>query len=264
VADASIDVLLAEGEAVPLEGWDLSRLGDRMSIAPLPWDFAEIVVRHARAAPDLLDLDTGGGEWLASLAHRPLRTVATEGWPPNVEVADRRLSPLEVALVRTEPAPDNVDQTQRGAAGLLPFQDASFALVTSRHASFVASEVARVLRPNGVFLTEQVGGDYGDFYAALGLPPPPVPPRRWDLDLAEEQLTDERLRVVESEQANELISFADVGALAWYLRLIPWTIPDFSVETYRTQLQRLHEHIASEGPMTVRLPAFWLKAFKPG
>jgi SAM-dependent methyltransferase len=263
VADASPDALLAEAEALPVDGWDLTRLGDRVSVAPLPWDFAEIAVQEEREAPDLLDLNTGGGEWLASLAHRPPRTVATEGWPPNVEVARRRLSPLGVAVVRTEPAPDNVDQTRHDTGGALPFPDASFSLVTSRHGSFVAGEVARVLRPNGVFLTQQVGGDYCDFYEALELERPTAPPRRWDVHLAEEQLTEAGLRVVESDEASESIAFADVGALAWYLRLIPWTIPGFSIETYRTRLERLHARIADEGPLTMRLPAFWLKALKP-
>lgn len=264
MADASLDALLAEAEALPLEGWDLSRLGDRITVAPLPWDFAEIVVRHAREAPDLLDLDAGGGEWLSSLAHRPPRTVATEGWPPNVDVARRRLSSIGVTVVQTDPAPDNVDQPADGSRGRLPFPDASFALVTSRHGSFAASEVARVLRPNGVFLTQQVGGDYGDFHQALELARPPAPPRRWDVGLAGEQLTEAGLRMVESGEATEIISFADVGALAWYLRLIPWTIPDFSLETFRPQLERLHARIDREGPLAARLPAFWLKAVKPG
>jgi SAM-dependent methyltransferase len=263
VADASLDRLLAEAKALPLDGWDLSRLGDRISVAPLPWDFAEIVARHARVAAELLDLDTGGGEWLASLAQRPSRTVATESWPPNVDVARTRLAANGVTLVQTKPAPDNVDQPQEGAGGKLPFPDRSFALVTSRHGSFVASEVARVLRPNGVFLTQQVGGDYGDFHEALGLARPPAPPRRWDHDLADEQLTHVSLRVVESDAATEVTTFADVGALAWYLRLTPWTIPDFAIEAYRPQLERLHLRIAREGPLRVSLPAFWLRARKP-
>jgi SAM-dependent methyltransferase len=170
---------LKEEDMLPVEGWDLGALGDRISIAPPPWDFDQTVVRHARAAPDLLDIGTGGGEWLASLAHRPPRTVATEGWPPNVDVAGRRLRPLGITVVACEPAPDNVDQVPDEPRGRLPFPSGSFALVTSRHESFVASEIARVLVRDGVFLTQHVGGDYGDFYEALELPRPPVPQRRW-------------------------------------------------------------------------------------
>lgn len=261
VARTSFDVLLTEADALPVGGWDLSALGDRISIGPLPWDFDATVTQHARAAPDLLDIGTGGGEWFASLAHRPARTVATEGWPPNVDVAGRRLRPLGITVVATEPAPDNVDQDE--SCGRLPFPSDSFALVTSRHESFVASEIARVLVSGGRFLTQQVGGEHGDFYEALELSRPPVRQRRWTVRLAEEQLASAGLRVVDSGGATQVTSFADVGAFAWYLKLIPWTVENFSVETHRPQLERLHERIAADGPLNVRLPAFWLKAVKP-
>ncbi|MDQ3823081.1 MAG: class I SAM-dependent methyltransferase, partial [Actinomycetota bacterium] len=78
--EAELRRLLAEAEARPLGGWDFGWLGDRMRSGELPWDFTAIVVERARRSPDLLDLGTGGGEWLASLPHRPPRTVATEGW----------------------------------------------------------------------------------------------------------------------------------------------------------------------------------------
>lgn len=247
---------------LPAQGWDLGALGDRISIAPLPWDFDQTVLRDARAAPDLLDIGTGGGEWLASLAYRPPRTVATEGWPPNVDVAGRRLRPLGITLVACQPAPDNVSQLPDEPRGRLPFPSGSFALVTSRHESFVASEIARVLVPDGIFLTQQVGGDYGDFYEALELTRPPAPQRRWGLRFAGEQLASAGLRIVDSGEGTEVTSFADVGALAWYLKLIPWTIDNFSTATYRQQLERLHERIATDGPLSIRLPAFWLKAVK--
>ncbi|MEX0875333.1 MAG: hypothetical protein WD646_02505 [Actinomycetota bacterium] len=39
----------------------------------------------------------------------------------------------------------------------LPFRDSSLDLVIDRHEAFRATEVARVLRPGGTFLTQQVG-----------------------------------------------------------------------------------------------------------
>jgi hypothetical protein len=42
----------------------------------------------------------------------------------------------------------------------------------------------------------------------------------------------------------------------------PHAVENFSVETHRPQLERLHERIATEGPVTAELPAFWLKAVK--
>ena len=242
--------MTASSSEPPAEGWDLSALGDRICIEPPTWDFDGIVAAHARGSADLLDIDTGGGEWLAALPERPARTVATESWPPNVPIAEARLRRLGVTVVAAASAPDNVEQVE-GDSHRLPFPADSFSLVTARHTSFVAAEVARVLRRGGTFLTQQVGGDYGDFYDALGLPRPRIT-RRWTLALASQQLAGCGLDVVDGAEGTETTRFADVGALEWYLRLIPWTVDQFSAADL--------EHAAAKMPLCVRLPAFWLKA----
>jgi hypothetical protein len=35
----------------------------------------------------------------------------------------------------------------------------------------------------------------------------------------------------------ETIRFDDVGALAWYLRMVPWAVPGFDVTTHRQALE---------------------------
>ena len=260
--DRELRRLLTEAEARPVVGWDFSRLGPRLTSTPPPWSYDEIVLRHARESPDLLDMGTGGGEWLAALASRPRRTVATEGWEPNVNVAGDRLRPLGITVVRADPAPDNVDQDPEETRGLLPFPSRSFQLVVNRHEAFVAAEVARVLVPGGVFVTQQVGVGRG-FHALLGIAAPPTPARTWNLRLATEQVTRARLRVVDGDEADEVVSFADVGALVWYLRAIPWTIPGFRPREHLGTLEALHRRAREEGPLSVRMPAFWLEAKKP-
>lgn len=89
-----IDALIEEADQRSFVGCDVSYHG-RISTIP-PWDFAAIVDAHSRASPDLLDLGTGGGEWLSRLPYRPTRTVVTEGWVPNVSVARTRLEPLGI------------------------------------------------------------------------------------------------------------------------------------------------------------------------
>ena len=254
---AELDELLAEVEARPVSGWDFSWLGARVVHEPLPWDFEEIVFRRARRSSDLLDMGTGGGERLARMPYRPPRTVATEAWEPNIDVAGRRLRPLGVTVVRDEGAPDNVDQRPDEERGRLPFPSESFELVTNRHEAFVAREVARILVPRGTFVTQQVRGDYGDFHDALGLPRPRA--SRWTLDLARAQVVAAGLEVVAGGEAHETTEFADVGAFAWYLKAIPWIVAGFSTSAQRPALERLHERM----PLRVRQPAFWLQATKP-
>jgi SAM-dependent methyltransferase len=193
------------------------------------WSFDDIVVQHARESPDLLDMGTGGGEWLSKLAFRPRRTVATEAWPPNVDVARGRLAPLGIDVVAVEPAPDNIEQERDERRGHLPFSSESFSLVVNRHESFAAAEVARVLRPAGAFLTQQVGGDYGEFYDALGLPRSDTG-RLWDRELATGQLEAAGLDDVDGADGSESVCFRDVGAFAWYLQAIPWVVEGFRID----------------------------------
>jgi SAM-dependent methyltransferase len=251
-----VAALLDEAESHPIVGWDFSWLEERISTAALPWDYERRLLDHARGSPDLLDMGTGGGERLARLPHRPPRTVATESWPPNVETASARLRPLGITVVATEAAPDNVDQEPEEQRGRLPFPSASFSLIANRHESFVASEVARVLAPGGIFVTQQMGGDYGEFYDALELPRPPA--RAFDLARARAQVEDAGLRVLDCDEAAAVTTFRDVGAFAWYLKAIPWVVEGFSVTGYEERLRRLHG-----SPITIRQPAFWLEAVKP-
>jgi SAM-dependent methyltransferase len=258
----SCSELLAEAVSRPLSGWDFSWLGDRLRTDPLPWDFGTIVSLLAADSPDLLDLGTGGGEFLASLALRAPRTVATEAWPPNVEVARRALAPLGVEVIQVEPALDNVDQEPGEQRGRLPFAPASFSLVTSRHEAYLAAEVARVLSPGGVFATQQLGGDYRDAHEALGLPPPPR--RVFDLAFARAQLARAGLEVRDAGEGVTATAFADVGAFAWWLKAAPWVVPGFSIPAHVERLERAHKRIGREGPLVVRDHVFWLQAARPG
>jgi SAM-dependent methyltransferase len=255
-----LDALLAEAETHPVEGWDFSWLGDRAVSHPPPWDFEALVERRAADAPDLLDLGTGGGEWLAALSRRPARTVATEAWPPNVEVARRRLRPLGVEVVAVETAPDNCDQPLGLEVPALPFGAGSFSLVVSRHESYLAAEVARVLRPGGLFLTQQMGGDSSGYRAALGLEP--IEQRTFEVELAREQLESAGLRVLSAEAGTGATTFADAGAFAYWLRAIPWLVEGFSIAAFRTELAALEERLRAEVPLTIEEPAFLIEAAK--
>lgn len=261
--DVEFEQLIAEAEAQPFSGWDFSWLGSRMVTSALPWDYDSLALSRGRACPDLLDLGTGGGEWLAALPYRPPRTVATESWEPNVEVARARLGPLGVTVVRVEAAPDNAEQEPHEERGRLPFPADSFHLVACRHEAFVANEIARVLVAGGLFVTQQVGGNYDDFYRLLGLPLPPRPAQEWNLSHAIGQVEAAGLEIAASGEGERATTFADVGAFVWYLKAVPWTVPGFTARKHLARLADLHALIARDGPVTVRLPAFYLEATKP-
>lgn len=256
--ETDFDSLMEEAMRRPFVGWDVSYDG-RIKTVP-PWDFDAIVDRAARVSPDLLDLGTGGGEWLAARPNLPPRTVATEGWPPNVPVARARLAPLGIDVVAVDGAPDNIDQNVSSRDGALPFADGAFHLVVSRHESYLPGEIRRVLASTGFFLTQQVAsGAAADFYRLLDEVVPSVQ-AIWNLAFAVRQARDAGLAVEEQGEGFETMVFADVGALAWYLVNLPFVYPDFSIAGARDALHRLHEENRSGRPLEVRQPLFWFRA----
>jgi len=245
-----------------MEGWDFSHLRERAPITQqLPWSYPALVTDAAGGAVRMLDMGTGGGEFLLGLRTRAEFTVANEAWPANVPVAAANLRGAGVPVVQDEGAPDNMDQARDPVHGRLPYRDAAFDLVVNRHESFVAAEVRRVLRPGGRFITQQVDFHwYDDLYAALEMDPPGEE-ATW-LPSAASQVEVAGMQVTQARQGEEHQSFRDVGAFLWYLRAVSWAVPDFDVNRCDAALRRLHEQMQSE-PLVVREARFLLSAARP-
>jgi hypothetical protein len=45
------------------------------------------------------------------------------------------------------------------------------------------------------------------------------------------------LTVEDAETGREVVRFADVGVLAWYLRMVPWAVPGFDMTRHRSALE---------------------------
>jgi SAM-dependent methyltransferase len=261
----TFDEMVAEAAAAPFSGWDFGWLSGRWSAGSLlPWSYADTVAAHAATATTMLDMGTGGGEWLAELEPRPPWTVATESWPPNVPVAASRLAPLAIPVVHSDGAADNMSDeassSEPGRAGRLPFRDGAFDLVVNRHESFRADEVYRVLADGGSFVTQQV--DYhsdDDLYRLLGLQPPDQP-GSW-LSLAASQLSSAGLVVRTAAAAASSTCFHDVGAVVYYLRVVGWAIPEYSLEAFSPQLRAAAQD-ASMWPLPVTERRFLVVAGK--
>ncbi|CAN5579562.1 class I SAM-dependent methyltransferase [soil metagenome] len=247
--------LLREAGAAGLRGWDFGWIADRVRTVEPPWDFgamSEALLGDGQVRVGL-DMETGGGERLARLRWWAPLMVATEAWLPNVPVAAERLAPCGVRVVLDEGAVDNVEQADGRSTGRLPFRTGAFDVVINRHGAFVAAEVARVLRPGGTFLTQQEDSASARFHHLLGLEPPTAPV--FDLDLATAQVTAAGLVVEETDRGQVLSTFADIGALAWYLRMVPWCVPGFTIGAHEAALAQLH---GSE--IRVASDRFWLRA----
>jgi len=253
--------LISEAERQPFSGWDFSYLRGRMREGGLDWDYADLVRRRLSAVDAVLDMGTGGGELLSTLAPLPPRTVATEGYPPNVEIARGRLARLGVEVVAIEGAPDNVHIAPGEGVGSLPFPDQSFPLVINRHESYYPAEVYRILRRGGSFITQQVGGEHnGELNRLLGVAPGYDP--RWNLEFAVRQLEEAGLQIINRREAHPETVFLDIGAVVYYLKAVPWQVPDFTVERYRERLAEVHERMGREGGLRIRGHFFYLEAVR--
>jgi hypothetical protein len=261
----SFDDLVAEAAAAPFTGWDFSWMTARSKEEPLPWRYEAEVAARAAAATTMLDMGTGGGEQLARIDPRAPRTVATESWPPNVPVAASLLRPLGIPVVHSDGAPDNMSEEGIAARpegpGHLPFRDGAFDLVINRHESFRGDELARVMATGGTFITQQVDmHSYDDLYRLLGLEPPEQPDS-W-LPLAVSQLTSAGLIVTTAAAGVETTYFDHIGAVVYYLKVVDWGIPEYSLDAFLPQLRAAWQD-ESAWPRPVRQRRFLVVAEKP-
>ncbi|HEX9037997.1 MAG TPA: methyltransferase domain-containing protein [Ktedonobacterales bacterium] len=237
----------------PFSGWDFSWVTDteRMSSAPLPWSYGSVVLPYLWRAQAMADLGTGGGEILASLQPLPARTLATEGYAPNLAIARQRLEPLGAHVY-------GIDETET-----LPFADSSLDLIIDRHESYHPEEVYRALRPGGHFITQQVDGASQKAASDWIGAPFEVSWADWSLEIAARGLERSGFTILSRREAVAPTRFYDIGALVYYLKAIPWQIPDFTVARYRGALQRLHARIQADGYLEYQSARFLLAARKP-
>ncbi len=231
-------------------GWDFTLLSGRMLEDDPPWDYKALVLEHLEGVTSLLDMGTGGGEFLASLPALPPETHATESYPPNQVIGRSRLESLGVQVhLTTEGAP-------------LPFTSRFFDRVINRHESYSPAEVYRLLKPGGVFITQQVGGlDNLEINQALE-DCVSFPFTGWSLYGAATDLEDAGFTVERADSAALKTQFTDIGALVYYLKAVPWQVEGFSVERYQEQLIRLHNFIESRGAFVTTAHRFLIVARK--
>jgi SAM-dependent methyltransferase len=252
----SADEMITEALSAPLSGWDFSWLEGRAMESHPPWGYATLVQDAMEGARRVLDIDTGGGEFLSRIAPLPSFVVATEGYVPNVAVAGERLMPIGIPIVQSVSAPDNVDQqglTPFGTGSVLPFQDEVFDLVVDRHSSYWASEVWRVLDEGGRFLTQQWSdvGTRGSVWEEL-FGRDRDDDGSFDLPFATAQLQHAGFTVERAVEADTPLTFRDLGAVVYYLRIVPWAVDGFDPVDDREALEHIHERIRRDGALTIR------------
>lgn len=225
-----------EEKVAHIHGWDFSHIHGRYEEEyDLPWDYEAIVKEYLSENLNILDYDTGGGEFLLSLNHPYHKTSATEGFKPNVELCKETLLPLGI----------NFKECNNPAA--IPFEDETFDLIINRHGSFDANEIYRLLRKGGVFITQQVGGDNDRELVEMVLPKAKKPFPHLNLKVQRKVFEDAGFSIIQAKEAYGTIKFYDVGAFVWFARIIEWEFPKFSVDSCFKKLLRMQKIIKEKG-----------------
>ncbi|WP_165289365.1 class I SAM-dependent methyltransferase [Streptomyces fodineus] len=255
----SFEDLVAEGAAVPTEGWDFSWFEGRASEQRPSWGYAAQAAERLAGAGAVLDIQTGGGEVLdfalgRAEPARPVLAAATEGWPANVAKATALLRPRGVVVVA---APDDAP---------LPFADETFDLVLSRHpVRPYWKEIARVLRPGGTYFAQHVGPASVFELVEHFLGPLPEEVRRGrdpERERADAEAAGLEVAGLRAERLR--MEFRDIAAVVHFLRKVVWMVPGFTVAAYEPQLRALHDRIEREGPFVAHSTRHLFDVRKPG
>ncbi len=226
----------AEEKIAHIHGWDFSHIHGRYEEEDdLPWDYKKIIDEKLSSDMKLLDFDTGGGEFLRSLNHPYKNTAATEGFPPNVELCKKELLPLGIDFKACDDASN------------IPFVDSSFDMIINRHGDFDPKETARLLKKNGLFITEQVGAENDRDLVKRVLPDVPTPFPDLTLSIQKKKFKEAGLKIIRAEEAFRPIRFYDVGAFVWFAHIIEWEFPGFSVDKCFDKLLKMQEEIDLKG-----------------
>ena len=194
-------------------GWDFSRMSVIEDVGR--WRYEDVVRDESNPRDAVLDIGTGGGEVFA-------RLVTSMGWATTVAIdhqssmavlAHRRLTSSDVLVA------DAIS---------LPFVDGTVDVVLNRHAQVWPGEVARVLRPGGRFVLQQVGRrNAQEIFDAFGwgsnwdqFMNDRIPPRECS-EIAQE-FVDLGLRVVRLDEYTAPYVFVDLDSLVFFLKAAPF------------------------------------------
>ena len=241
-----------EEEKAKIIGWDFSYLEGRFHSDEdaLPWNYTNVIKLYKLNNHRILDIDTGGGEFLLSLGHPYQLTSATEGYPPNVELCQKKLGSL------------GIDFHEMSDYSKMPFADSSFDLVIDRHGSYDANEIYRILKPNGLFITQQVGEDNDRELVDMLLLDSPKAFAGHNLKSQTELFEKSGFKILEQGEAFRPIAFYDTAALVWFAKIIEWEFVDFSVDRCFEKLLDVEKKIAQKGSVCGRIHRFYFVAKK--
>ena len=237
-------------ENAAFAGWDFSHLCGRWESPALPWNYLSIVKSYLKDSYRLLDMGTGGGEFLLTIGHANENTYVTEAYEPNYKLCEQVLAPLGITVART------YDDDK------LPFDENFFDIIINRHESFDLTEIDRVLRHGGYFITQQVGNmNSHNLMQKLNNNYIFHNPEH-DVQSYVATLTNLGFEILAMDDIQYPAKFYDVGALVYYAKAIPWEFPGFTVKTHISKLIDCQLEVEEKGYLQCNEHRFYIVAKK--
>ncbi|MEM7117625.1 MAG: class I SAM-dependent methyltransferase, partial [Chloroflexota bacterium] len=209
----------------------------RAERTPHPWDYIDVVCKYLKPTDRVLDVGTGGGEVFLSLAPYFAEGVGVDQNPMMIKTAERN------KLARSI---DNVSLRQMEAADL-QFEAASFDVVLAKHLHVYVSEMLRVLRPGGYFITQLVGKRTSlNMLDAFGWTPDSFGPDWWQTaaGLAEE-FRAHNCHIMAQAEFDVPYWFQDVESLLFFIMAVPW--PErIELDKHWQNINHILEHSQTE------------------
>ncbi|GAH31592.1 unnamed protein product, partial [marine sediment metagenome] len=173
----------------------------------------------------------------------------------NIRIAKKKLESLGVTVIELE------EEKEPPFNSNLPFEDGHFDLIINRHEGYYPKELRRILKVNGIFMTQQVGS-ISVLNLLQFLNQKTMSVANWNLKSAINELESYNFRIIASGEDVAFIRFYDIGAIVYYLKAIPWLIEGFNVKSYKEKLWDIHLKIAKEGYFDVLYHCFYLVSEK--
>ena len=129
----------------------------------------------------------------------------------------------------------------------IPFPDESFDIIINRHGDFNPMEIRRLLKPGGLFITQQVGSDNDRELVEMVLPGTEKPFPHDNLREQKAAFLAAGFDILKADEAFGPISFYDIGAFVWFARIIEWEFPGFSVDRCFDRLLELQKAVERDG-----------------
>ncbi len=212
-------------------GWDFSDIAERTKTLGEKWDYVDLVKKYVNKEALLLDIGTGGGEILLKIA--PFVKEAK-----GIDNSESMIKTAEKNLLKSRRS--NVEFILADARSL-PFQNESFDVVICRHSEFYPNEVSRVLKPGGIFITQQVGEkDKENIKKIFGRGQSFGEPVGALMNKYIKELKNSGFKILREDSYNAVEYYANMKDLIFLLKNTP-IIPDFNIDKDSTFLREIEE-----------------------